>query len=471
MQLRYYVPFKAQEGTDAQFALKEKLINIEGTAIDTSVNANKWQVPVDDLDYVVQSLQGAQLRVDHAESALMIIGKVPEAKRLGDSVYFRAEVGEEKIIEKILRNYVTHVSIQVDSDDVECSKCKRPTRKDGMLVHLCPGAWEIVHKPKVRELSIVASPAYENTKFTPVGFAAAMDASQNHVRLCEGECVSGACANENSITCRRLWSFKYDGPQTSGDARVAHFPMQFSKKCHNLGGKECLGANAENCISRVNGLSCPTFSAEERARMVSQLLKGNEDVGSRQAPQEPENKKKDETKEVKPLSAQDAQAKASLHQAQGVVNVAPGESAPKQVEYEDFMNQIVQLKKQMGVSAEAMSDAELDDLTKKLSDLEGEVARRSKKAELSKKIAELSKKLAEPESEAEEGEAEGAEAEAEAEAEEGEAEAGEGKRSEAKKRASGQGIVALDEVQKDALGNYDWFKDLLKAHKKLLAFK
>jgi hypothetical protein len=40
------------------------------------------------------------------------------------------------------------------------------------------------------------------------------------------------------------------------------------------------------------------------------------------------------------------------HQAQGVVNVAPGEQAPKQVTYEDFMNQLTQLKKQMGVSAE-----------------------------------------------------------------------------------------------------------------------
>jgi hypothetical protein len=147
LQLQYFVPFKTQEGSDAQFALKEKLINIEGTAIDTSVNANKWQVPAEDLDYVVQSLLGAQLRVDHAESALMVIGKVPEAKRFGDTVWFRAEVGEEKLIEKVLRGYVTHVSIQVDSDDVECSRCKRSTRKEGMLVHLCPGAWEIVHKP------------------------------------------------------------------------------------------------------------------------------------------------------------------------------------------------------------------------------------------------------------------------------------------------------------------------------------
>jgi hypothetical protein len=39
------------------------------------------------------------------------------------------------------------------------------------------------------------------------------------------------------------------------------------------------------------------------------------------------------------------------------------------------------------------------------------------------------------------------------------------------KRATGQGIVAVDEISRDMLGNYDWFKDLLKAHKKLVGLK
>jgi hypothetical protein len=179
MQLRYYVPFKAQEGVSAEYALKEKLVNIEGVAIDTSVNANKWQVPEEDLDFFTESLKGAQLRADHAESVFMVVGKVPDAQRQGQEVFFKGEVGgEEKLIDKILRGYIKYVSVQVDSDDVECSKCKRPTRKEGMLVHLCPGAWEIVHKPKVRELSIVASPAYEKTEFHPVGFFTAMNEGQ-----------------------------------------------------------------------------------------------------------------------------------------------------------------------------------------------------------------------------------------------------------------------------------------------------
>lgn len=175
--LKYFIPFKAEDGS-GDLALKEKLINIEGVAIDTSVNSNKWQVPEEDLDFLVQSLNGAQLRVDHAESALMVVGKVSAASRNGSQVLFRAEVGEEKLIEKILRNYVSHVSIQVDSDDVECSMCQQPTRSEGLLIHLCPDAWEIVRKPKVRELSIVASPAYRDTKFQPIGFGSAMNQSQ-----------------------------------------------------------------------------------------------------------------------------------------------------------------------------------------------------------------------------------------------------------------------------------------------------
>jgi hypothetical protein len=370
VQLRYFVPFKAQEGVQAELALKEKLINIEGVAIDTSVNANRWQIPAEDLDFVAESLVGAQLRVDHAESALMVVGRVPEAKHVGDTVWFRAEVGEEKLIEKILRNYITHVSIQVDSEDVECSKCKRPTRKEGMLVHLCPGAWEIVHKPKVRELSIVASPAYKNTEFRPVGFAAAMNASQ--------------------------W-----------DVVVKSVEM-------------------------------------------SQSFENDKDVGSRlEGPQEPENKNLNAEEEVKHMSVK-ADKDASPHQAQGVVNVAPGETAPKQVEYEDLMNQLQQLEKQ--ITSTKAEDAEVDALKKKVADLEAELAKRASKKTLSKKISELSKRLAE------------------IEGEDAEAEAKKGEEAEAKQTA-GKGIVAVDELQRDALGNYDWFKDLLKAHKELVGLK
>jgi hypothetical protein len=152
---------------------------------------------------------------------------------------------------------------------------------------------------------------------------------------------------------------------------------------------------------------------------------------------------------VKPLSEQhNAQAAASPQQAQGGVNVAPGESAPKQVTYEECMNQLQQLEKQIAQMPGA-SEADVEALKKKVAELEGEVAKRATKKTLSKKISDLQKQLQQPEGE--EGEEEGAEAEA--------------------KRARGKGIVAVDEIQRDMLGNYEWFKDLLKAHRQLTSFK
>jgi len=165
--------------------------------------------------------------------------------------------------------------------------------------------------------------------------------------------------------------------------------------------------------------------------------------------QEPDDKKMKAKEEVRHLSEHDAQQGASPHKAQGVVNTAPGESAPKQVNYEDFMNQLTQLEKQ--INASDGSEADMDALKKKVADLEGEVAKKATKRNLSKKLSDLQKQLQQPEDGDGEGtEAEGAEAEA---------------------KHSGKGIVAVDEIQRDALGNYDWFKDMLKAHKKLTGFQ
>jgi predicted nucleic acid-binding Zn-ribbon protein len=399
MQLRYYVPFKAVQSADqkeAQFPIKEQLVVIEGVAIDTSVNKNKWQVPREDLEYIVETLKGAQLRVDHAESALMVVGKVVDASLDGDRVLFRAEVGDERLIDKIIRGYVTHVSIQVDSDEVECSKCKRPTRKEGRLVHLCPGAWEVVRKPKVRELSIVASPAYENTSFQPLGFYAAMNEAQ--------------------------WGAIIESLTKSGVLEPS--PSQSS-------------------------------------------VSPDDNVGSKPAGlQEPETKTIQKAGEVKPMSV-NAEQKASPQVAQATVNVAPGETSPKQVEYEDFMKQLEKLMEQ--IKGETSEEA-IEALEAKVRALEAELAKRVKKATLSKKLSELSKRLAELEAK------KGEEAEEAEEAEKEEEEAEEAKApapvSEAKKKGSaGKGIVAVDALEKDVLANYDWFKDLLKAHRKLVGFQ
>jgi len=446
MKLKYYVPFKAQIGQDAQLAVKESLINIEGTAIDTTVNTNKWQVPPEDLDFFVSSLQGAQLRIDHAESALAVIGKVPEAKNLGSSAWFRAEIGDASIIQKVLRGYLTHVSVQVDSDNVECSKCKKQTRNEGMLVHLCPGAWEVVHKPKVRELSIVASPAYKTTEFKPVGFAAAMNESQSNIRMCEGACVSGACTDKSSVTCRiKAWSPDLESFRANVDSKE----------------KGVLEARKQ-VLKRLLAL---------RVRISSQLLDGNEDVGSNREVQEPENKT-NEHKEVKPLSAQqNGQQAASPHQAQGVVNVAPGEGAPKQVTYEEMQNQLKSLGDQL-MKAEG---AEIDALGKKIAEIEAEVGRRATKNALTRKLSELSKKMSESAESAETGKSaeaakKGKKADPGADAvEDGDDDEDEEKKpQQAGARAHGKGLISTEDMDQESTGpSSPWFKDFLKANAKM----
>jgi hypothetical protein len=238
-----------------------------------------------------------------------------------------------------------------------------------------------VHKPKVRDLSIVASPAYKNTEFKPVGFAAAMNEDQ--------------------------WNAIMNTVAGNSDA--------------------------------------------------SQLLgNSNKDVGSRpKEPQEPENKN-GQQQEVKLMSAK-ADEKASKLQAQGVVNVGPGETAPKQVEYQDLMNQLTLLEKKIREGPSA-SDADLDALNKKVAELESELAKKATKKNLSKKISELSKKLSEEGEEAENLE----DAKNTQKAPEGDSTA---------QKVAGKGIVAVNEINRDALGNFDWFQDILKAHRKLVGFK
>jgi hypothetical protein len=347
-QLKYYVPFKAVECINADLALKEGLLPIEGTAIDTSVNANKWQVPPEDLDFFTTSLKGAQLRIDHAESVLSIVGKVPEAIRSGNQVFFQAEVGEPSIIPKILRGYVNHVSVQVDSEDTECSVCGKQTRIEGILTHLCAGAWEIVHKPRVRELSIVASPAYQNTAFHPVGFAAAM--------------------------------------------------------------------------------------------ALSQLSRGNKDVGSKGDLQEPENKPESKDDKVKQMSQPNLEANASSVQAQTQPSSLTAGKKAGDLTYQELMDQMQSLNKQI----ETASDAEIEGIKSKIAEIDAEVGKRATKKALTQKLNEMSKKLSEYTEDAEDAC---------------------NKPAASKQAPKGQGIIATQEPVQGA--NLGWFQDLLKANSKL----
>jgi hypothetical protein len=373
LELKFYSQFKASAGQDLQSALQNKIINIEGIAIDTTVNANKWQVPEEDLPFLINSLKGAQLRTNHAEDVFQVVGKVSDCIQNGNTVSFRAEVADDRLIEKIFRGYIDAVSIQVDSNDIECSKCLEPSRKEGVLVHLCSGAWEIVHKPRVRELSIVASPAYQNTSFKPAGFAAAMDKSQNDSKL---------------------------------------------------------------------------------------PLNGSKNGGSKGNLQEPDKKTNQTQKGETNLSANNTQQASSAQKAADdlVVNTAQDAGSASSADYDQMMKQLTDLETKINANPGA-SEAEMDAMKSKVSELESEVAKRANKKTMSKKLADLKKQLSESSDES-------------VGANEDVSENSEGAAKKAK--ATGKGLIA-DEMQQPQIGsifgNADWFKDLTKANKKLVGLQ
>ena len=193
--------------------------------------------------------------------------------------------------------------------------------------------------------------------------------------------------------------------------------------------------------------------------------------------------KKLKAKEVKHLSELNAQNDGSPHQAAGVVNTAQPEKPGKDESYEDIMSQLGKLSE--AVKSCGGSGNEMADLNKKIDDLTGEVAKRATKRSLSKKISDLQKQLQQPDDEDDKDNKDnedGAEAEG-AEAEDSEAEGSKAKKSEACKsegskaegKTHGKGIVATDELKRNdvgsALGNCDWYKDLLKADKKLVGMQ
>ena len=135
----------------------------------------------------------------------------------------------------------------------------------------------------------------------------------------------------------------------------------------------------------------PSFCAWEQA------LDNSRSKGIPAFLQEPENKEK--SKEgVKPLSELNVQQGASTQLGQGVINSASEESGAKQLTYENLMNQLQNLEKQIKEVPSA-SYGELAALKKKIADLNKEIAKRATMCDLSKKISELSKQLQQPEDE------------------------------------------------------------------------
>jgi archaellum component FlaD/FlaE len=150
------------------------------------------------------------------------------------------------------------------------------------------------------------------------------------------------------------------------------------------------------------------------------------------------------------------------------------------------MKQLQDLKQQIYQAEGAEADGEIDTLKKQVAKLESDLAKKATKRTLAKKVSELSKKMSEAAEEGEEGDENDEDEDEQTEpkgpvdviskrkataagkgAPEAEAE------SQKTPYGAGKGIVAVDELQKDALGgpDYGWFKDILKAKNRLVGLK
>ncbi len=206
IHLDYNVPVTFKRSIDG------KVLLIQGTAIDDTVNENGWQVPAEELPYFVAVSQNAQIRVDHGDRVEDIKGVInilhsPQTSADGRIVVpFEGEVsGDEELLAKIEREYVNSVSPRI-LGEAYCSLCGSRSRDDLMnLVHICRGAWEIMRRPRLVELSIVSIGAYEHAKFKPVGFAAAMKADQQQAirkaLTVQEKIPCGLCASALTLSC------------------------------------------------------------------------------------------------------------------------------------------------------------------------------------------------------------------------------------------------------------------------------
>jgi hypothetical protein len=185
--------------------------------------------------------------------------------------------------------------------------------------------------------------------------------------------------------------------------------------------------------------------------------------------------------------SENGQAQASPHRADGVgiVNVAPGEGAPKQVTYDEYTQQLKQLSDQLMKSD---SDAEIQDIKTKLAAIQSAISRRATKADVAKQIQALSKKLSESaEAASRKGEsAESAEAtgrngeaaesaesakckseSAAADASDSDSDDNEKTPEQAEAKARGKGMIVEQDTLQQTGPSAPWFKEILKANLKV----
>jgi len=173
-------------------------LTLKGVLIDTTENKNGWCIEEEDFLQLAQSFIGKQLRTDHSENVDDVLGVVVStevdtphdlAKAEWDPatkythIHYVANLAsknDNKLV-PIKERFISSVSPGVDAWEILCGNCRQPMTKTSKSCN-CLHSPMLLKNFKARELSIVATPAYESTLMIPYSFSAAVDEKLNNVQ-------------------------------------------------------------------------------------------------------------------------------------------------------------------------------------------------------------------------------------------------------------------------------------------------
>jgi len=135
-----------------------KVLKISGTALELDrPNKNNWAMSSLDSEQILQTLRGATISCDHSRSVRDNVGLVTEVWKEDKFIKFSGYIDDGKIARLIKKGRIKFVSISGEGSPT-CSVCGRGTKP--VRACKCEGAFDVVRKPTIKELSIVTSPAY-----------------------------------------------------------------------------------------------------------------------------------------------------------------------------------------------------------------------------------------------------------------------------------------------------------------------
>jgi len=284
-------------------------LEIVGIAVDDSMNANKWKVPVEDLDEVAEKLKGCQVRKNHSDRVEDIIGTVTNAWREDNKVFYEAEIADEDIIKKLILGYIKYSSIQVYSDDVYCANClgKSKNEMEAKITEIdkpcprCGGTELVIRHPQPIEISIVSLPAYESAIVMPVGFKAGLDATlserfkyqsslQNtHVQY-DTTISKERNGSENSLQHGSSMSFKAQDTATPSAEIKEPKPLSYEDVMKMI-------ADSQKNIQEYFDKALKALSEEVKKLSEEVKKKKDEEEEEEEEPEEPEEEEEEEEEE------------------------------------------------------------------------------------------------------------------------------------------------------------------------------